>query len=88
MYKEEIFDCKSLADFLKVEPKTVEYLARMRRIPLFFAGRHIRFLRESILEWAKLSEFNPQKVVGKLQESEIPRARKSRDLPIKQGVAL
>lgn len=83
---EEIFDINGIAQYLKVEPKTIDYLVRMRRIPLFFVGRHIRFRREAVLEWAKINEYSPDKVIGKLQESENRRAKKSGNLPGRQVV--
>jgi excisionase family DNA binding protein len=58
-YMEEIFDQKGLAGFLKVEVKTVEYLANLKRLPYFKVGRHIRFRRSAIEEWAKASEIYP-----------------------------
>lgn len=63
--KEEIFDKKGLAGFLKVEAKTVEYLANMKRLPYLKVGRHIRFRRSAIEEWAKSSEVYPEKVLKK-----------------------
>ena len=57
---EEIFDKKALAKFLKVEPKTIQYLSNIKRLPYFKVGRHIRFRRAAIEEWAKVSEVNPE----------------------------
>ena len=83
---EDILDSNGLAQYLKVETKTIDYLVRMRRIPIFFVGRHVRFLKEAILEWARMNEVFPDKVIGKLQEAENLRARKSRNLPGRQVV--
>ena len=58
---EEIFDRKLLAGYLKVELKTVEYLADLKRLPHFKVGRHIRFRRSAIEEWAKNNEIYPEK---------------------------
>ena len=56
---EEIFDRESLAGFLKVEVKTVEYLANLKRLPYFKVGREVRFRRSAIEEWAKSVEVYP-----------------------------
>lgn len=59
---EEIFDKQSLAGFLKVEVKTVEYLASMKRLPYFKVGREVRFRRSAIEEWAKSIEVYPERL--------------------------
>ncbi|MFC1540583.1 helix-turn-helix domain-containing protein [Candidatus Margulisiibacteriota bacterium] len=58
---DEIFDKESLSKFLKVELKTVEHLANIKRLPYFRVGRHIRFRRSAIEEWAKINEVCPEK---------------------------
>ena len=58
---EEIFNKITLAEFLKVEQKTVEYLANMKRLPYFRVGRQVRFRRTAIEEWAKNQEIYPEK---------------------------
>lgn len=60
--EEEIFDKESLAGFLKVEAKTVEYLANLKRLPYFKVGRHVRFRRSAIEEWAKSLEVYPDRL--------------------------
>jgi len=59
---EEIFDKLGLAKFLKVEAKTVEYLANLKRLPFFKVSRHIRFRRSAIEDWAKSMEIHPERV--------------------------
>lgn len=58
---DEIFDAKGLAEFLKVEEKTVRYLSDMKRLPYFMVSRHIRFRRSAIEEWAKNNEVYPER---------------------------
>jgi len=59
---DEIFDPKGLAEFLKVEEKTIVYLSDVKRLPYFKVGRHIRFRRSAIEEWAKLNEIYPDRL--------------------------
>jgi excisionase family DNA binding protein len=56
---DEIFDRESLAGFLKVEGKTVEYLANLKRLPYFKVGREVRFRRSAIERWAEMNEISP-----------------------------
>jgi len=58
---EEIFNIEQLANFLRVEPKTVQYLSDTKRLPYFKVGRNIRFRRMAIEEWAKDMEICPEK---------------------------
>ena len=57
---ELIFDINALADYLKVEPKTVEYLSDTKRLPYFKVGRNIRFRRSAIIKWAEMQEISPE----------------------------
>jgi excisionase family DNA binding protein len=58
--REEIFGVEELASFLKVDPKTVQYLSDIKRLPYFKVGRLIRFRRSAIEEWAKSREIYPE----------------------------
>ena len=62
---EEFFDKENLAKFLKVDLKTIGYLADIKRLPYFKVGRHIRFRRSAIEEWARNNEVYPEKVLEK-----------------------
>lgn len=53
---DEIFDSEKAAEYLMVEEKTVRYLMNMKRLPSFKVGRHIRFRRSALEEWAKSQE--------------------------------
>ena len=57
----EIFNKQALAEFLRVDLKTINYLANMKRLPYFKVGREVRFLRSSVEEWAKNNEIYPEK---------------------------
>ena len=59
---DEIFDIEGLAQFLKVGAKTIQYLADRKQLPYFKVGRHIRFRRAAVEEWAKANEVYPEKV--------------------------
>jgi excisionase family DNA binding protein len=56
---EEILDIEQLASLLRVEPKTVQYLSDIKRLPYFKVGRYIRFRKSAILKWAEMQEINP-----------------------------
>ena len=57
---EEVFDYKQLAEYLKVEEKTIRYLQDVKRLPYFRVGREVRFIRSEIEKWAKQSTKWPQ----------------------------
>ncbi|KAF0134054.1 MAG: hypothetical protein FD145_908 [Candidatus Saganbacteria bacterium] len=48
---EEILTKQELAEFLRVELKTVNYLVYSKQIPRFKCGREYRFLRSEIMRW-------------------------------------
>ncbi len=57
---EAVFDIDGLAEYLKVEPKTVQYLSDTKRLPYFKVGRHIRFRRSAVIKWAEMQEISPE----------------------------
>jgi excisionase family DNA binding protein len=48
---DEIFDKQELAGFLKVQPRTVNYLLYTKQIPRVKIGREFRFIRSDIEKW-------------------------------------
>jgi len=50
---EIILDKQSLAEFLKVQLKTINYLVYSKQIPRFKCGREYRFLQSEIMRWIK-----------------------------------
>lgn len=66
--RDEIFDIEQLAGFLRVEPKTVQYLSDIKRLPYFKVGRSIRFRRSAIIKWAEMQEISPEmELPGKMK---------------------
>jgi excisionase family DNA binding protein len=50
---DEILDKEGLAQFLRVEMKTIRYLLYSKQLPCFRVGREYRFLRSEIMRWIK-----------------------------------
>ena len=59
---EEIFDKEGLANYLRVEVKTIQYLSDIKRLPYFKVGREVRFRRSAIEAWAQSIEIYPEKL--------------------------
>ena len=53
MNDDEVMSKQQLADFLKVELKTINYLLYSKQIPCFKVGRGYRFLKSEIMKWIK-----------------------------------
>ena len=49
--EEIILNKQELADFLKVELRTVNYYLYSKQIPRFKCGREYRFLKSEIMKW-------------------------------------
>ena len=49
--EDTIFNKQELADFLKVELKTINYYLYSKQIPRFKCGREYRFLKSEIMKW-------------------------------------
>ncbi|MFC1496696.1 helix-turn-helix domain-containing protein [Candidatus Margulisiibacteriota bacterium] len=46
-----VLNKQELADFLKVELKTINYYLYSKQIPRFKCGREYRFLKSEIMKW-------------------------------------
>jgi len=48
---EEILDKQGLAEYLKVELRTINYLLYSKQLPCFKCGREYRFVRKEVDKW-------------------------------------
>ncbi len=51
--KEEIYDKKQAADYLKISERTIDYLRAAGQIACFKIGRLVRFRQEDLEEFAR-----------------------------------
>ncbi|MFC1496288.1 helix-turn-helix domain-containing protein [Candidatus Margulisiibacteriota bacterium] len=57
---DELLTKIQLAELLKIKPRTVAYLTSTRQLPFIKGlGREYRYLKSSVLEWAKQRESKP-----------------------------